>query len=355
MLYDLFCGVDISARTFTAATLSAQPNAVVQKALDFKQTPTDFAGLADRLLAKNQRAARVLVVLEATGMYWIELASYLVERGLKVSVVNPKHSHNFARALGQRHKNDAVDAQMLAQMGASLARSLTLWTPPPAIYRELYQRLMLRQSLLETRKALANQLQALPKTQAVSSVVAHYQSLLADLDGRLKNLQKEIEKVLAGEPKWAATVGRLKTIPGVGWVSAVWLVVITLNFTTCPSPEALTQYIGLAPTERTSGTSVRGRARLGGGGHALMRSILYMAAGTAMRWNPALKSYAARLRAEQGKAPKVVRCAVARKLIHLAFALVKNECDFEADYRPKPVSKGQSAGSDVAIPSEAVA
>lgn len=350
MAFDLFCGVDISAATFTAATLSPQPNAQPQKALDFKQTPTDFARLADRLLAKNQVAERVLVVLEATGMYWIELASYLVERGLKVSVVNPKQAHNFARALGQRAKNDALDAQMLARMGASLATSLTLWTPPPSIYRELYQRLMLRQSLLETRKALANQLQALPKTQAVPGVVAHYQSLLGDLDKRLKKLQKEIETALADEPKWAATAARLETIPGIGWVSAIWLVVITLNFTTCPSAEALTQYIGLAPTERSSGTSVRGRARLGGGGHALLRSILYMAAGSAMRWNPTLQKYANRLKEEQGKAAKVVRCAVARKLVHLAYALARSGSDFEADYRPKPKSsRASTSGAPTAV------
>lgn len=355
MAFDLYCGVDIAAATFTAAILSAQPAAQPQphKTLDFKQTPADFARLADRLLAKNQVAGQVLVVLEATGMYWIELASFLVERGLKVSVVNPKQAHNFAKALGQRAKNDALDAQLLARLGASLSPTLALWTPPPPIYRELYQRLMLRRSLLEIRKMLTNQLHALPKTQAVPEVVAHYKSQIADLAARLKNLKKEIETALAGEPKWAANVARLETIPGIGWVSAVWLVVITLNFTTCPSPEALTQYIGLAPTERTSGTSVRGRARLGGGGHTLMRSILYMAAGTAMRWNPTLERYAKRLREEQGKAVKVVRCAVARKLLHLAYALVRSEKDFEADYRPKLKSGG--GGVAVSPPSASAA
>jgi transposase len=124
---------------------------------------------------------------------------------------------------------------------------------------------------------------------------------------------------------------RLQSIPGVGLLTAAWLVVETLNFTLTPTPEAATAYAGLAPQVRQSGTSVRRRAQLGHRGNRRLRTALYMATLSGARYNPVLKSFYERLRAA-GKPPKVVRCAVARKLLHIAWAVVTKQQEF----RPKP-------------------
>ncbi len=108
-----------------------------------------------------------------------------------------------------------------------------------------------------------------------------------------------------------------------------------VNFTTCTTPEAAAHYAGLTPLERQSGTSVRGRPRIGHGGNSRLRTALYMATLSAARYNPMIKSFYTRLR-EAGKPPKLARCAAARKLLHLAFAVVTKRQDFAVSYQKPP-------------------
>jgi transposase len=150
------------------------------------------------------------------------------------------------------------------------------------------------------------------------------------------------------------SIALLRTIPGIGLLSACWLVVATLNFTTCDSPEALVHYAGLAPQERSSGSSVRGRSQIGHSGNGRLRTLLFLATltanrqpptanrqpptanrqpPTAARFNPVIKGFWHRLRVEKNKPVKVVRCACARKLLHLAYAIVKSGKPFRADYQ----------------------
>ncbi|HXR66191.1 MAG TPA: IS110 family transposase [Ktedonobacteraceae bacterium] len=125
------------------------------------------------------------------------------------------------------------------------------------------------------------------------------------------------------------------TIPGIGILTACWLTVATLNFTLCETAEAATHYVGLAPMMRNSGTSVRSRAQIGHGGHTRARTQLYLATLAAVRFNPMIKHFYDHLR-EAGKPMKVARCACARKLLHIAFAVVKSECAFDPHYQPLP-------------------
>lgn len=124
---------------------------------------------------------------------------------------------------------------------------------------------------------------------------------------------------------------RLQTIPGVGIISTAWLLVATLNFTLCPTPEALTAYAGLAPQPRESGTSVRSRPCIGHTGHAQLRRAIYLASLSAAQHNPAVKPFYDRLRAA-GKSPKVARCAAARKLLHIAWAVATTKQPFDPQY-----------------------
>jgi transposase len=143
----------------------------------------------------------------------------------------------------------------------------------------------------------------------------------------------EVTDVLE-EEAWKKSIALLRTIPGIGSLTASWLVLSTLNFTTCHSPQALVHYAGLAPIERTSGTSIRGRPQIGHSGNARLRTSLFMATLTAARFNPAIQVFWHRLREEENKPGKVARCACARKLLHLAYGIVKSGKPFEADYRP---------------------
>lgn len=135
--YQLFVGVDIAAATATVAwqTLKQKPS----KPLTIEQTVDGFSVLHQRLMKTGAIPAQTLVVLEATGVYWLSFATFFSRQGYAVSVVNPTQAHHFARALLKRAKTDAIDAQTLAELAALLQPAL--WTPPPAIYEELEQRL----------------------------------------------------------------------------------------------------------------------------------------------------------------------------------------------------------------------
>lgn len=278
--------------------------------------------------------------MEATGTYWVRLACALHQAGYPISVVNPKQARDFAKALLQRAKTDRVDAQVLAQLGAKLTPAC--WPPPPAPYHELQQRLAHRDSLLVIRQQVLNQQHALQQEQVIVAAVQAWQArLIATFDAQLHQVEQELAQLVAVDNEWAASVRRLQSIPGVGLITATWLVVGTRNFTNCPTAEAATAYVGLAPQARQSGTSLRERAWLGHSGDSRLRTALYMAAISAARFNPTIKIFYDRLRAA-GKPGKVARCAAARKLLHLAWAIGTSKQAFDPEYR-KPRQIKQAA------------
>jgi transposase len=165
----------------------------------------------------------------------------------------------------------------------------------------------------------------------VAAVVERQTALLADLTEQIKAVERELQQLLDSEDEWARSIVRLQSIPGVGLVTAAWLVVATANFTACASVAAATAYLGLAPHPWQSGSSVRGKPHIGHSGNARVRQALYMAAVSAMRCNLILRTFYARLKAA-GKPSKVALCAVARKLLHWAWALVTKRRTFDPEY-----------------------
>jgi transposase len=256
-------------------------------------------------------------------------------------VINPSQAHDFAKALLKRAKTDAIDAQTLAQLAALLQPEC--WTPPPAIYMELQQRVAQRDSLLGLRQQVRNQLHALQQGPVVIVAVRQrMEALIATLNAQLKEVEKEITPVLQQDEAWAKAAALLQTITGVGLVTAAWLVTTTLNFSVCPSPEAAATYAGLVPYVRESGTSVRGKQAISRSGNKRLRRTLYLATLAATRWNPQIKAFYTRLRAA-GKPGKVARCAAARKLLHLAWAVVTTGRAYDPAYPQAGTAPASSA------------
>ncbi len=336
--YHLFVGVDIAAASFAASwTTGGQPR---ERAQTFAQTPDGYHAFQTALTQTGITPRATLVVLEATGSYWITLAVTLHQAGYAVSVVNPAHAHAFAHSLPRRAKTDALDAQLLAQFACE--RQPPRWTPPEQVYHELRQRLLVRDSLLAMRQQARNQRHALGQWPVhIAGALDQLDAVIADLDARIATLEGELATVLR-DGAWAASATLLGTIPGIGLVTSAWLLVATLNFAACASAEGAAAYAGLVPLAHESGTSVRGRASIGHGGHARLRTALYMASLTAARFNPVIRAQYERLRAA-GKPPKVARCAAARKLLHLAFAVVTKQRPFDPAYRMAGAGVGEPA------------
>ena len=321
----LLCvGVDSAAATFTAAWAAA--DGPVSAPRTYVQDPHGFAALRTALATTSVSPADTLVVMEATGSPWIALAVTLHTAGYRVSVINPLQAHHFAKAQLRRAKTDALDAQDLARLAVALRPSV--WTPPPAVYHEVRQRLLVRGGLVTMRQQARNPLHALVQWPVVVAGAAdQLTAVIADADARIATWEGEIAAVLAGS-EWGESLGYVTSAPGIGLFTAAWLLVATVNFTLGETPEAVVAYAGLAPMPRQSRTSVRGKAQIGHSGNGRLRTAAYLATLSAVRFNPMLRAFYQRLRAA-GKLVKVARCAAARKLLHLAWALVTKRQPFD--------------------------
>lgn len=326
--YRLFVGIDIAAKTCAVSWMSA--SSTPSRAISIEQTPRGFAELQQRLSRLEPQPQAILVVMEATGTYWMRLATFLVEAGIAVSVINPVQAHDFAKALLKRSKTDAIDAQTLAVLGARLQPAR--WSPPPAVYTALHQRLAHRHALLRARTQFQNQLHALlQQPVVVASVRTSLEELISQLEEQIEELTGEIAAALKQDAAWAAAAARLATISGLGPITTAWVLTTTLNFTLTATPEAAANYAGLAPRLRLSGTSVHGRPSIGCGGNAQLRRAMYMATLSALRYNPVIRTFYQRLVAA-GKPKKVALCAAARKLLRIAWAVGTRETTFDPTY-----------------------
>jgi len=135
--------------------------------------------------------------------------------------MNPAQAHHFAKALLNRAKTDAIDAQTLAQL--AMIFQPEPWIPPPQIDYALQQRLAQRDDLLHLRQQVRNQLHALVQhPEVITEVRARMESLLATCESQLTEVDREIMAALSQDAAWAAAATRLQSIKGVGWVTAAW-------------------------------------------------------------------------------------------------------------------------------------
>lgn len=323
----LYVGLDIAAQSISAAwgTQGQQ----VKAGQTFSQSENGHRKLVKALRAAGYVPEQVLVVLEATGTYWMRAAVALHQAGYVVSVINPRQAHHFAEALLKQAKTDVMDAQTLARLAQTLP--VKIWEPPSAAWEALYQRLVEHDNLTEMRQMVRNQLHALRRRAQVDPAVeGRQQQLIDSLSQQLHTIEHEVKHWLK-HSEWAEVATRLQAIPGIGWLSATWLLVVTNGFTTCENAEQLASYLGLVPHPQQSGTSRRGYRSVGRSGHARARRVLHQAAVSAVRYNPAIKAFYQRLLA-RGKPVKVARCAAARKLVHLAFAAATKEQAYDPTY-----------------------
>lgn len=318
--YRLFVGVDIAAASATVSWLIAGGEPSLAQTIP--QNPAGIVELQRLLAATGVPPGETLLVLEATGSYWVTLATTLHDAGYAVAIINPSQAYHFAKSRLQADKTDDIDAQLLARFAAE--RRPERWEPPPAIYHELRQRLRIRDTLITMRQQARNQRHALVQwPEVIAAAKEQMDEVITDLDTRIKQLEREIAGQLAGS-EWASSAEKLQRVRGIGVITTAWLLMATRNFTTCTTPEAAVGYAGLAPAKRRSGTSLRPAEHLRRHGHLRLRAALFQAALSAIRYNPEIGAFYERLLAA-GKPRKVARCAAARKLVRAAWAVVKRD------------------------------
>jgi transposase len=252
------------------------------------------------------------VVMEATGKYHREAHRTLSAWGYSVAVVNPLRARLFAQACGVLDKTDRIDARMLALMGASLAPTAS--QPAPQALEELSELVNARSAATADKVALGNRLGA-----AVTGwLTTELGKQLTRLQRHLDRLEAEIARRISADPELSARCAILVSIPGIGPIVAA-AVLVGLSELGQGSGKAMSRLAGLAPLADDSGKR-QGQRHIRGG-RMQVRNALYMAALSAVRYNPDLKALYDRLRAK-GKAAKLALTAVMRKLVVLANRLI---------------------------------
>ena len=305
MTPERFLGVDVSKRTLD---VHLRPD---NTARTFDNTDEGVAAL----VAWAQSLALTRIVLEATGGYERAAFAALSLEGLPVCLVNPKRVRDFAKALGRLAKTDALDAAVLAAFADTVRPEVR--PLPGADALDLQALLTRRRQLIGMRTMERNRLAG----RQAHAVRRSIEAMLRELATQIEQADRDLDDAIRGCPAWAAKDELLQSIPGIGPGVSRTLLAAMPELGTL-SREAAAALAGVAPMNRDSGSS-QGK-RMIAGGRAMVRTMLYLAAHAARRGNAVLRAFAERLKAA-GKAPKVIRIAVARKLLIIANAVLREK------------------------------
>jgi transposase len=261
-----------------------------------------------------------LIVVETTGGLERALVATLLAAGLPVAVVNPRQVRDFAKARGRFAKTDALDARTLAAFGVAIKPSVR--PLPDAEAQALADRLTRRRQLVETLTMEKTRLAQATDKLVSQSLHAHIRFLQKQLDHHEQALRRAIE----ASPAWLAKRTLLTEVSGVGETTAYTLIAGLPELGQLDR-KTIAAWVGLAPFNRDS-TTLHGR-RTVWGGRAQVRSTLYMATLSAIRHNPTIQPFYARLIAA-GKLKKVAIVACMRKLLTILNAMLRDGKHFDA-------------------------
>jgi transposase len=260
-------------------------------------------------------------VLEATGPYSERLIHCLGSRCAQFAVVNPAQSRAMGKVLGKVQKNDKQDAKTLAILGAKM--ETRPYKMPEAMQKKRKEAFSALAALQKQERQLENQLHALSyHVDPNPTVVEALGKVLDSTREAIKDLQEELHPQ-SDEETEAKLVELITSIQGVGTKTAVAVVAMFGDLQHFDSSKAFSKFIGVCPTEFTSGSSVRGRSKITKNGSAKIRALLFNCARNAIRWNEACKAFFQRM-VEKGKNGKAALTAVMHKIARLIFGVVKS-------------------------------
>lgn len=303
-----YVGIDISKLSFDVAVCQTSK----YKYYKFSNTTDGFEGFSKLLDKENS-----VCVMEASGPYYLQLATYLSEKGYSVSVINPLVIKRFCQMLMSRTKTDKKDAYMIAEYGKTEQPSL--WKSDSDYVLELKQMQAYLEQLNKNRTGFIRQKEAFKHNSVESSAVGtSLDSVLEKLEQEIKEIEKKMEVIIKTHHQ--EMFEQLQSIPGLGKKTSLFLIVISGGFEKFENPKQLASYIGIVPRIFESGTSVKGKSKICKMGMSKIRAMLYVCAWSAKKYNQACKDLYERL-VESGKSKKLALIAVVNKLLKQAFAI----------------------------------
>lgn len=333
-------GIDMGKDTFHAciSTIDAGQRVKIKATHAFKNEPK---GIADFMRWADHHAAQPGVpthyLMEATGVYYEQLALSLHRQGCLVSVVLPQKAKYYIKALGIKTKTDGVDAQALAMMVCQQA--LAAWQPISEAMYKLRQITRQQVDLQELKTQLSNQLMALELGMYHSQAVkTQLETLIVQLDQQLADCLKLIKTAITEKAEWQRKCDHICAIKGVGVLTVAHLITETNGFALFENQRQLVSYAGYDVVENQSGKRV-GKTRISKRGNSRIRRALHMSAlmVVAYEQTPFLGLYKRVYELTKVKMKGYV--AVQRKLLTLIYALWKTDAKYQANYESKKQKK----------------
>lgn len=311
-------GIDVSKKVFD----------VYAKQLGYLQFTNDEKGFKNLV---KQLPKQALVVMEATGYYHYRLAQYLHKKGVLASVVNPLSVKRFIQMKLSKVKTDKSDAKAICEYGT--LNEVPLYNALTEVQAECLQLFRLLDNYLKQRTATKNKIKGEETLGKPSKVV--YSSLKRNekhLNKEIALIEERLLELVQQEQQEQLTL--LKSIPGMGVKTALFLIVVTDGFNKFDNARQLCSYVGITPTIRQSGSSVRGRSRISKVGNRKLRNLLFLCAFSACKHNKACRELYERI-VSKGKSKKLALIAVANKLLKQAFAIAKSGLPYDENFVSK--------------------
>ncbi len=271
------------------------------------------------------------VTMEASGPYYVRLARFLHGNGWDVRVANPLSVKRFSQMNLNRAKTDRKDAQVIARYAAMEKEKP--WAPSGRATNRMQQNITALESVSKQLTMNKNQLGAFRATgDTCPAVLKALGALVATLSRTKAALEKQLA-AMANE-SYGDTMKLLRSIPGIGPKTAAMLTVVTDNFQKFVHYKQLIAYVGFSPRIYESGTSVRGKSHICKMGKGQVRKVLYMCSWSAKKYNRGCREMYDRL-LEKGKPERVIKVALANKLLKMAFAVATKKEFYAENYQPK--------------------
>jgi transposase len=314
----MFLGIDVSKNTLDVALLGVTPKP------RHKLFSNDAQGHANLLAWLTEHGAQTVhACLEATGTWATDAALTLHAAGHRVSLVNPAQIHAFGRSGLKRTKTDKADALLIARF--CQMHQPPAWTPLSPQLQQLQGLIRRLEHLEEMLTMEKNRLSSGGVGGAVEQSITEH---IAYLEEQMEKTRRQIKEHIDHDPDLRNNAKLLESIPGIGAATAALLLAELRDMTQFTSARQVAAFAGVVPRLRESGTSVRGRAQLSKVGSSRLRKSLYYPAITALRFNPLIKAFGLRLSA-QGKSKMLIIGAAMRKLLHLAYGVLKSQRPFD--------------------------
>lgn len=318
-----FIGIDVSKEKLDVLWLRQSAPQKVKTRVFRNQRPL-LKEVAQWLVKQTGEAPEdIHVVMEATSIYHENLAYALHEVGFRVYVANPARVKEFARSEGVLNKTDKNDSLVLALYAQEKHTRLTLWQPEAKEIRQLRSLMARLEALEKDRQREQNRHEKALATDTSERVMASIEDMIAALEAEIRKLKDDIDNHINGHPALKNDRELLKSIPGVAEVCSVQLLAL-LRSRAFVSARECAAFIGVVPVQVESGSSIRRQARISKAGRSGVRQKLYMAAVTACQYNPDIRALKRRMQAK-GKAGMAIVVAAMRKLVHIAFGVLKHQ------------------------------